>query len=142
MLTYATADDYKEWNDLEAVPANATALLRSASLAVREATSLDVYTTDDTGLPTDADKLQAMRDATLIQATALNALKIDAALGGVITPSTTTSKSINGASLSYSAAEVQAAATGKAQAAQALVSAAVQALRLAGLASNEPWRVG
>lgn len=142
MITYATAEDYMKWNELSENPKNVNSLLRSASLAVRDATSIAVYSTDKNGLPTDPEQLEALKDATLTQATALNALKIDTALGGVLTPSTTTSKSINGASVSYSSAEVQAASDGKTQAVQGLVPAALQILRLAGLLGNEPWRVG
>lgn len=142
MLVYATEDDWKKWKPNTEAPENIGSLLRSASMAVRDATSLDVYETDDTGQPIDPDKAQAMKDATLIQATALNALKIDESLGGVITPTTTSSKSIKGASVSYAATEIQTALDGRMQAAQSLVPDAIQALRLAGLGGNAPWRIG
>jgi hypothetical protein len=131
----ATPDDLTEWTGT--APANATALLRSATSLVLDATKLAVYCTDDdTGLPTDVNVLAAMRDATCIQAAAWVALKIDPLAGGIDIVGVKTAKHIGSAGFTVAGAE-QAAAQ-KAAAASSLVPEAVRRLRQQGLISTFP----
>jgi hypothetical protein len=141
MLVYATSADYAAWTGTSA-PAGLTSKLRSASLAVREATELDFFATDTTGLPTDAAILQAFNDATCCQAAALVALALDPNAGGAVTPSVKESKSIGTARITYAQADAANAAAAKAQAATGLVPDALRILRDAGLARTAPWVVG
>ncbi len=81
ILLYADADDYAAWPGPTPTVSTVAALLRSASLAVRRNTMTAVYAVDDDGLPTDTDDIDAMRDATCAQASALAANSIDPAAG-------------------------------------------------------------
>ncbi len=75
-IIYADSDALAAWAGASA-PSNASVLLRSASLLVRQATLPAMYAADDDGLPTDADLLQAMSDATCAHAAALWAAGIN-----------------------------------------------------------------
>lgn len=141
MTDLATSDDYEEYTGGDA-PANIAALLRSASNMVRRDTRVAIYDVDTDGAATDDDLIAALRDATCAQAAAWAALGINPLSGGVVTTSTgvVSSKSLDGASISYagaaSAAEAQAAAT------TSLVPDAVQILRDAGLLDGRVWTYG
>jgi hypothetical protein len=139
MLVYASTDDLAAWLG-SAAPANATPLLRSASLSVREATSLAFYATDSTGLPTDAATLRAFNDATCCQAAWLNAESIDPNRGGALATGTQTSIGIGSARITY--ADAAAAVTAKQQALTGLCPDAQRILRNAGLTPTAPWIVG
>ncbi|MGN6722988.1 MAG: hypothetical protein ACTHJM_10290, partial [Marmoricola sp.] len=71
MLIYATTDDLTVWMAPTAPPDPAAQYLRTASLAVAEATKTWFYSTDTTGAPTDATIKQAFNDATCAQAAAM-----------------------------------------------------------------------
>lgn len=136
MLTYATTDDLQTWIGA-AVPTDADQLLRTASMAVRDATMTNYYPVDGTGLPTDAKTLQAFKDATCAHAAALSDAKVSATAGGVLAANVATSKKVGSASIDYAGA---GAAT---QAKQALLAGlcpeGVQILRQAGIACAAPW---
>ena len=64
---YATPSDLADFTGEEA-PANASALLRRASLLIDGLIVTARYDTDDDGYPTDLDITEALRDATCAQA--------------------------------------------------------------------------
>lgn len=77
---YADSGDLATWTDSVA-PTDATALLRTASLLVGQATVSAQYDVDDDGNATDADVIDALRDATCAHAAALSANGITPAAG-------------------------------------------------------------
>lgn len=139
MLVYASTNDLASWMGTPA-PANATALLRTASLAVREATELAFYATDTTGLPTDATILQAFSDATCSHAAALYQADVDPNAGGVLEPGVHASDGIGSARITYSDAAL--AAEAKRMLVRGLCQEAQRILRNAGLTPTAPWIVG
>lgn len=141
MLVYAKSTDYAAWTGTTA-PSNITQVLRSASLAVREATELSFYATDTTGMPTDPGILQAFNDATCCQAAALIALGVDTNAGGAVVASVKESKSIGSARITYAAQDAKNAAEAKQQALTGLVPEAIRILRDAGALKLSPWVVG
>ena len=142
---YAVDSDYRSYcgiSDTGIMPSNLAQLLTAASWAVREATMTCFYQVDDNGVPIDGALSAAFRDATCAQVQAMDALGIDPAMGGASQPNTAASKSISGASITYSSSEQQAAALLRQQVATGLAPAAVRILRAAGMPLNTPWRVG
>lgn len=137
-LTYAASTDLAAWTGT-AAPANATQLLRSASLLVRDATACDYYAADPTGLPTDATILQAFKDATCAHAALWAAAGIDPAAGEA-KARVLSSKGIGTARLTY--ADAQAAADAAAASLRELCPEGRRILRDAGLASTSAWLVG
>lgn len=126
IVIYADPADFVAYTG-SAIPDNITALLRSASILVREATVSAVYDVDDDNLPTDTDILTAMRDATCAHAAALDAASIDPLAAG--TEAGISSTSIGGAAISYlghvgSEARRQALATSLAPEAALILRAA------------------
>lgn len=142
MLVYAQASDYLTWTGTSTIPSNMTAVLRSASLAVREATEAAFYQVDGTGMPTDATILQAFNDATCCQAAALVAIGYDPTTGGTVTATVEQATALGTAHVTYAASDVQAAAEAKQKAITGLVPDAERILRNAGLLKNVPWLVG
>jgi hypothetical protein len=100
VLVYASTTDLTSWTTLPA-PADAAALLRSASLLVRSSTMSAIYTTDDTGAPTDAKVLQAFKDATCAQAAYWSAANIDPSSGGISTTAPVRSKRLGSGAIEY-----------------------------------------
>jgi len=84
MQIYATEDNLTAWMTPTVPPANAAQYLRTASLAVTEATKVWFYTVDNDGIPTDATLKQAFNDATCAQAAAMITFGIDPLAGGVL----------------------------------------------------------
>jgi hypothetical protein len=113
-----------------AVPANAAALLRSASYLIRSETKKAVYDTAD-GLPSDTAVAEAFRDATCAQAAFWAASGIDPSLGAAGVQPLAASKSIGGASIAYSV--YAATAEARANSAGALGPEAFFILEAAGL---------
>ena len=146
MADYAVADDYRTYCGLSAtdtIPANLTQLLHTASFAVREYTGTLFYQTDSDGVPLDPILSAAFRDATCAQAQAMDALGIDPAMGGAIQPNTAASKSISGASVSFTTSEQQTAAQLREQVANGLAPIAIRILRASGaMLLTQPWEVG
>jgi hypothetical protein len=142
VLIYATAADLAEWTQ-QAAPANAAALLRSASLLVREATKSCFYAVDAGNLPTDADTKQAFNDATCAQAAFWVANGIDPQ-AVLAPPKILNSKAIGSARLSYdtSGAGSLQAYQARVEAAQSLCDEAVRILQDAQLQLNGVWVVG
>lgn len=67
VLVYASEQDLANWTQA-ANPPNAAALLRSASILVRQVTRVCWYAADSvTNLPTDPTTLQSFKDATCAQ---------------------------------------------------------------------------
>ena len=137
MLIYATSAELTTWLGV-AAPANATTLLRSASILVHRATLTAIYDVDAAGLPTDADQLAAFRDATCSQVATWIALALDPAKGAAGAAKVVTSKSIGSASITYA---VTAAAAAMANAATDLSQEALLILADAGL-TGSPWELG
>lgn len=132
MLVYATPAQLATWTGQPA-PDNAAALLREASILVGSACRCDVYDTIPSGLPSDPDLLDAMRDATCAHAALWDRLGIDPTAGKAGLAATVTSSSIDGASVSTNAGELAAEA---ARSLDALCLSAYRILRNAGLASS------
>lgn len=132
---YADSDALAAWTGADA-PANATQLLRSASLLVTDATARDVYDVDDQGVPTDAEKAQAMSDAACAQAAlwAVNGIDPSAGVAGTGARVVQSSELGSGKVAYDSTVQAQARAT----AVDELFSEAVSILRQAGLASTSP----
>lgn len=135
MKVYATTADLAGWMSPAAVPDNAGALLRTASGLVRAETKLAIYTTDADGYPTDTVIRAAFRDATCAQATFWSVSKIDPTLGAAGVTPLPVSKSIGGASISYSL--YASTAEARANAAGALSPDAFFILEDAGLLGGE-----
>jgi hypothetical protein len=112
---YASEADLAAWLDAEA-PADAAALLRSASGLVRSETKTAVYATDPDGYPTDTALRTAFREAVCAQAKFWADHKINPSLGAAGVAPLAASKSIGGASIQYSTyvstAEARANAAG------------------------------
>lgn len=100
VLVYALTTDLTGWTALPA-PANAAALLRSASLLVRSSTMAAIYTTDDTGAPTDVKVLQAFKDATCAQAAFWAASGIDPSTGGISVTAPVRSRRLGSGAIDY-----------------------------------------
>lgn len=134
MLIYATSAQLDEWLD-GPLPANATTLLRSASLLVRGATVASVYDVDPAGLPTDPAVLAAFRDATCAQAAMWVAAGIDPVGGGVASSAPVRSKKLGSGSVDYdtSVNASVTAFTAKQAASRELCAEAYMILRQAGL---------
>lgn len=138
---YATADDLATWLGDTPAPANAVALLRSASMAVTEATETAFYAADSNGLPTDAKTLQAFKDATCIQAAALMAFGVDPNAGGTLEAGAVESSvGILSARVTY--ADAAAGVDAQQQLLNGLTLDAQRALRQAGIHLGVPWIVG
>jgi hypothetical protein len=145
MAIYATDDDYRAYNSLadgDSLPDNLASLLRAASLAVRIYTSVCVYLVGDDDLPKEQSVREAFRDATCAHATALNKLGINPDKGGAVDVSVKASKSISGASFSYSTVEQENVALVRQQVATGIAPTARQILDAAGLNATGPWRAG
>lgn len=141
MADLATSQDYLDYTGASAVPDNITALLRSASRLVRRDTVTAVYDVDTAGNATNSVVIDALRDATCAQAAAWDDQKINPLAGGVVVANpVATSKSLDGASITYAGAQ-QAAAV-RAAIADCLVPEAVDILTAAGLTSGRPLTYG
>ena len=118
VLVYADATALTAWTG-QAAPANATQLLRSASMLITSATVASVYGVDDAGLPSDATVLEAFRDATCAQVAYWVAAGVDPAAGGI-----STSAPVRGKSLGSGRVEYDTAVSGSVNAFQAKRAAA------------------
>lgn len=142
-LVYAASTDLATWTGTTA-PANATVLLRSASILVRDETAAAFYAADTTGLPTDAATLQAFKDATCAQAAFWAANGIDPTAGALPTAGVLRGKKIGSASLDYDTAAAVSPAVLQARidSVTSLVPEAASILRAAGINTYGPWVVG
>jgi hypothetical protein len=138
MLVYATAASYAAWTS-GAAPANIAGLLRTASMAVAEATELCFYAVDGTGMPVDAKILQAFSDATCCQAASLAYIGYNPLSGGVADPSVATSKAIGSARLTF--ADAKQLAVDKHESVVGLCLDARRILQAANLVPSTPWVV-
>jgi hypothetical protein len=138
--TLATPADYTTWTTLTP-PANITPILRSCTSLVLNATEGAYYATDPlTGLAIEVQMLNAMRDATCIQAAAWVALGIDPLTGGVVVSSVKTSKKLATASVTY--ADSAEAAAARSAAYENLVPEALRKLQQTNLVGSGPWTFG
>jgi hypothetical protein len=138
--TYAVPADLAEYTQ-SAAPANATILLRSATTLVLDATNQAYYSVDlTTGLPTDAQILAALKQATVIQAAAWAAIGYDPLTGGVQTSTVLQSSKAGGSSDTF--ADAQFAAQARADAIKGLVPEAERVLRYNNLLIPNPWVFG
>ncbi|WP_350347257.1 hypothetical protein ABIQ69_11510 [Agromyces sp. G08B096] len=129
--TLAEPADLAAWTGTDA-PTNAAQILRSCTSLVLDETKTATYPVDpETGLSTDTDVKNALRDATCIQAAAWVALKIDPATGGVLAQSVKKRKELGTAVIEY--ADSASAAAARAQAYRELVPEARAFLRNRGL---------
>lgn len=132
MLVFATEDQLTEWSG-EPSPANARVLLREASILVRGACRADVFDVLPNGLPEDDDKRLAMQEATCAQAAMWSSTGVNPAAGAGGIANQVVSSSIDGASVSFNTAALDAA---KAESIDRLCASAYRILRDAGLASS------
>ena len=101
MRLYATEAELSAWMAPTAAPANAGALLRSASSLIRAETRSARYDTDTDGYPTDTALRAAFREAVCAQAKFWADHKVDPSLGHAGVKPAAVSKSIGGASITY-----------------------------------------
>lgn len=139
-LIYATTADLTAWMQPTSIPTNATQLLRTASMAVREATESAFYAADTTGMPTDPVILQAFKDATCAQAAALATQDINPLAGGALLDGVESSVGLLSGRITY--AGTDQVLSGKKQVIGGLVREAYLILRQAGIILNTPWVVG
>ncbi|WP_157978286.1 MULTISPECIES: hypothetical protein [Nocardia] len=130
MLVYATPADLT--HRLDPIPADAAALIASASSLVRDHTVNDLYATTPAGLPSDPDQREALREATCLQVIAWTKARITPAAGAL--RAEVASQSVDGGSVAYRLPDPAAIA----QAAERLCYESVLVLRNAGLASGRP----
>lgn len=125
------------------LPATILPIIRSCTRMVCKATMGSFYDADpDTGLPTDAQALQAMQDATCIQAAAWVALDINPFLAGMAENVVETSTKLASAAVSYSVQGAAAAAADRAWAAKHLVPEATSVLVQNDLLGTQVWTYG
>lgn len=101
MLVYAEPNDLLTGNWVLEVPDNATALMRQASIMVRNATRVALYDTLPSGLPEDDDIREAMRDAVCAQVTAWTEAGINPVAGAAGRTAQIASQSADGGSVTY-----------------------------------------
>jgi len=104
-VIYGTPEELARWIDPDSetpdpVP-NATILLRAATQSVLAATVGAVYRTEDDGKAKPGKSHDALRDATLEQASALSAANIDPRKGAGAVKPTKRSKGLGGATVTY-----------------------------------------
>lgn len=128
MRIYATEAELAEWSG-DGAPANAGALLRSASGLVRSETKTAVYATDADGYPADTALRAVFREAVCAQAKFWADHKINPSLGAAGVAPAAVSKSIGGASITYESGATAA----KAEAVAGLAPEAYYILADAGL---------
>ncbi len=125
------------WVDGDTPPDNATRLLRYASDLVTDACKCDLYDTDDSGVPTDTVKSNAMRDATCCHAAMWSIADIDPGGGVVGREIAIQSQSGEGGNVAYAdpvkAEEIQ-------ESLEKLSRAAWLILRQNGLATGRVWK--
>ena len=103
VLVYADSAELATWTGLPA-PANATQLLRSASMIVRSATVASVYGVDETGLPSEAKVSDAFRDATCAQVASWVGADVDPSGAGLSTTAPVRGKKLGSGSVEYDTA--------------------------------------
>lgn len=142
-IIYAAASDLSAWLSLTGTPMPdfPGGYLRTASMAVTEALETAFYATDPNGLPTDAKTLQAFKDATCAQASALIALEIDPAAGGILQGGQI-EQAVQILSARVTYADSGAAVEALQQVLGSLVPEAARCLKQAGLVIGVPWIVG
>lgn len=143
--TFVQASDVAAWmfmDDPSGLPATISAIIRSCTVLVLKATQGAFYDADpDTGLPTDTTALQAMKDATCVQAAAWVQLGIDPFLGGVLEGGEVqTSSKLGSASVGY--ADAAAATAARAAARTHLVPEAAAMLQQRDLLGTNVWSFG
>ncbi|ASN20698.1 hypothetical protein [Arthrobacter sp. YN] len=99
MIIYATTGDLEQW--VSPAPANAAALLRSASILVRTETMTAVYETTEDGAPTEPRLVEAFRDATCAQVRAWNGMGVDPSTAGVPSAAPVKSKKLGSGGFEY-----------------------------------------
>lgn len=131
---YATPEDLTDWTGKPA-PANATSLLRSASVLVEDATLTAIYAVDRDGIPTLPKVLKAFKDATCEQTDfwARNSIDPDKDTLEMQTKLSPASKAISGANIAYFATDIQGAKQAKLDAVNKLCAQSLRILRNAQL---------
>lgn len=136
-MNYATPAELATYLDPDSEnptpPPLATVLVRKASQLVLDATAGAPYGVDEDGYPVDAYLRNAMREATLEQASAWSLHGIDPRKGAAGAPRRVSSKALNGAQASYVADPQADTALSALWAGDSLTSAALAVLRNAGL---------
>ncbi|MGY1946574.1 hypothetical protein [Nocardia asiatica] len=136
MLIYATPDDLMDgWLDEMPDDAQARRYIRAASQLVRNATRLDLYDTEPSGLPVDLNYVEAMQEATCAQVAMWFRSGIDPDAGAAGREIGIQSQTADGGSVTYAdvvtGAEVRVAI-------DRLIPGAMLILRNAGLGSTRP----
>ncbi|MDF3280482.1 hypothetical protein [Gordonia sp. N1V] len=134
MPVYANATELAAFMESEDVLDTVGPLLRKASLLVTSACRLDCFDVTPTGIPTDDDLAEAMRDATCAQVERWLAAGVDPFAGGAQT-GVVASSSVDGASVSFTAPTI----ADNTALADTLCDDARRILRNAGLASSAVW---
>lgn len=134
---YATVDDFAQWIDAD-LPANARALLRTASFGVREFTATAWYDANTDGSPKDTAIAAVFRDATCAQAAFLLGVGYDP-LSGLVS-GVETEAGVGSARVTYADAlnAVERVYSG----AYGLCAEARRIIAQGGIITNVPWIVG
>lgn len=135
-LAYASEADLTTYTG-EPAPAGAARLLREAAALVRFATRNDLYDVQPSGLPSDDDLREAMRDATCAQVEYWTLAGLDPIGGDITAAAPIRATEVDAAKVEYDTAGQAsvAAMTAKAAAVRSLCQQAYQILRNVGLAS-------
>lgn len=124
-----------------AAPTNVDALIRSATRLVQRETRQAYYSVDPTtGLATDTQIGNALRDATVIQVVVWAQIGYDPLTGGVQVPSVESSSKMLSSTITYADAALSAQA--RADALKKLVPEAEELLELQNLLIPNPWTFG
>ena len=135
MIVYATVADVEAWLQ-DTAPTNVTGLIRSASMLVGAACRNDLYDTLPSGLPSDDDLADAMRDACCEQINAWVVCGIDPATAGTDTSAPGVVRSeIDGARVEFDPTGIEEATRNRLRLVSSLSGSAYEILRQAGLAS-------
>lgn len=129
MRIYATPSDLMpDW--LDEIPANATRLIRAASVMVEDTTRLALYATDTQGLPTEPEVIEAFRDAVCNQVAIWHAGELDPNAGAAGQALYVKSQTVDGGSVTL---EGHVSVEERTKAATGLDNSTLMILRNAGL---------
>lgn len=130
--SYATPQQYADWLGKDTPPAGAERALAEATIVIDEQIEAAVYDVDDAGFPTDADKLQAVMEATCAQADYARGTGDPFSTGAA---GAWTSVKVGSASLTRGGS----GGAGSAAGGDRYSPTATSLLRQAGLLGNGPW---
>lgn len=132
---YAVAADLAAYTG-EPAPTNADVLLRRASSLVTQAIRATLYESDDSGVPTDVDRLATVKEATCAQAAAWAANNVNPLAGRAGVTASIAAKSGGGVSVQYASYADDAKARSDLASGDVLVAEALRVLDAGGMLST------